>query len=104
MNGHIIGPILRIQNPTRLHYDPVKTPFFAHAERHSNAVLPHLHQRLECDSSSAASFASGGGGSGGECRGGEGAYSGDVKPNLVVGAAERASSLSSDVIIMDVGV
>ncbi|KAF3435020.1 hypothetical protein FNV43_RR22107 [Rhamnella rubrinervis] len=67
--------------------------------------------RLQCFSSSAASFASGGGdgGFGGESGGGDGGggdqsgSDGNAKSKLVVDAGDEASALSSDVIILDVG-
>lgn len=73
--------------------------------------MPLVRLRLECVSSSAASFGttSGGGGGGGEFGGGGGgggSNGGDAESNSVAEAvgAEEAPVLSPDVIILDVGV
>jgi len=71
--------------------------------------VPLVRLRLECVSSSAASFGttSGGGGGGGEFGGGGGGSNGgDAESNSVAEAvgAEEAPVLSPDVIILDVGV
>ena len=76
--------------------------------------VPLVRLRLECVSSSAASFGttSGGGGGGGEFGGGGGggggggSNGGDAESNSVaeVVGAEEAPVLSPDVIILDVGV
>lgn len=71
--------------------------------------MPLVRLRLECVSSSAASFGttSGGGGGGGEFGGGGGGSNGgDAESNSVAEAvgAEEAPVLSPDVIILDVGV
>ena len=75
------------------------------------AGVPLVRLRLECVSSSAASFGttSGGGGGGGEFGGGGGgggSNGGDAESNSVAEAvgAEEAPVLSPDVIILDVGV
>jgi len=73
------------------------------------AGVPLVRLRLECVSSSAASFGttSGGGGGGGEFGGGGGGSNGgDAESNSVAEAvgAEEAPVLSPDVIILDVGV
>lgn len=70
--------------------------------------------RLACVSNSAASFASfgggfpgndgGSGGSGGRGGGGGRSEDGKTTPNAVAGGVDDASVLSSDVIILDVGV
>lgn len=74
-------------------------------------VLRPVQRRFECVSSSAASFSSGGGASGGSDGnsggggGGDGSSdAGEAKPNSVAGGADDVSALSSDVIILDVGV
>ncbi|XP_022763693.1 copper-transporting ATPase PAA1, chloroplastic isoform X3 [Durio zibethinus] len=76
----------------------------------ANSVPKRLHRRLECVASSTASFKTGGGGvfgggdgSGGGGGGGEGTGGGDSKAKLGAGGADQLSSLSSDVIILDVG-
>lgn len=74
--------------------------------------LRPARSRLECVSSSAASFASGGGGlrgndgssGGGWGRGDGAAEGGEAKPAAVAGGADDVSALASDVIILDVGV
>lgn len=82
------------------------------------AAQASLQCRFRCVSSSAASFASGGGsggfggesGGGGGCSGNgggggqSGSDGGDAKSKLAAGAGGEASALSSDVIILDVGV
>lgn len=64
--------------------------------------------RLGCVSNSAASFASGGGGVGGGVYsgggGGGGGDGGEVKANPIVLGTDDVSAVSSDVIILDVGV
>ncbi|KAL9388027.1 hypothetical protein Peur_021151 [Populus x canadensis] len=74
------------------------------------AGVPLVRLRLECVSSSAASFGttSGGGGGGGEFGGGGGgggSNGGDAESNSVAEAvgAEEASVLAQDVIVLDVG-
>lgn len=73
------------------------------------AAEASLRRRLQCvSSSSAASLASGGGNGdfGGDSGGGDGGGSdgGNAKSKLVAGAGDEASALSSEVIILDVGV
>lgn len=67
-----------------------------------------VRYRLACVSNSAASFASGGGaGHGGVYGGGGGGGGGDggeVKANRIVAGVDDVSAVSSDVIILDVGV
>ncbi|XP_076902012.1 copper-transporting ATPase PAA1, chloroplastic-like [Bidens hawaiensis] len=70
--------------------------------------LPRVGFRLACVSSSAASFASGGGGYGGGAfgtggRGGGGDGGGEVKVNPIAVGPDDASAVSADVIILDVG-
>lgn len=69
---------------------------------------PHIRCRLECMSSSAASFGAGGGSAGGDVGGGDGGNGGsdggDSKSKLGGRGGEELSALSSDVIILDVGV
>ena len=69
-------------------------------------MVPRVRTRLQCAGSSAASFASGGGGIGGGGSGGGGGGGGGEggEPKAVPLGAEDASSASSDVIILDVGV
>ncbi|KAK6282294.1 hypothetical protein POUND7_016119 [Theobroma cacao] len=72
------------------------------------SVPRRLPRRFECVASSTASFGSGGGGvfGGGDGSGGgggEGTGGGDSKAKLGAGGANELSSLSSDVIILDVG-
>lgn len=80
-----------------------------------SVVLRPLHRRSGCASVSASSFASGGGafggGDGNNASGGGGggggdgaAEGGEAKPNAVSGEANDVSALSSDVIVLDVGV
>jgi Cu2+-exporting ATPase len=81
--------------------------------RNFHALLSRNSCRTRCVSSSAASFGSSvGGGNGGAGvgsgggggGGGSGGESGDVRINLVGDAAQELSSLSPDVIILDVSV
>ncbi|CAN1813148.1 Copper-transporting ATPase PAA1, chloroplastic [Linum perenne] len=75
------------------------------------STQPLLRYHLECVPNSAASFGTsggGGGGGGGEDSdagdgGGGGWGGGDVKSNLVADGVEEGSSMSSDVIILNVG-
>ncbi|CAN1324756.1 Copper-transporting ATPase PAA1, chloroplastic [Linum perenne] len=73
------------------------------------SAQPLLRYHLECVPNSAASFCtSGGGGGGGEDSdagdgGGGGWGGGDVKSNLVADGVEEGSSMSSDVILLNVG-
>lgn len=79
-----------------------------------SAVLRPFQRRSGCVPVSASSFASGGGafgggdgnnGSDGGGGGGDGAAEGgEAKPNAVSGEASDVSALSSDVIVLDVGV
>ncbi|KAG2705097.1 hypothetical protein I3760_05G036400 [Carya illinoinensis] len=76
----------------------------------ASAAVPLVRSRPECVSSSASSFASGGGNGGtfgGENGGGgggeNGSDGGDAKSNLVSGGSEEVLALSTDVIILDVG-
>ncbi|XP_042978219.1 copper-transporting ATPase PAA1, chloroplastic-like isoform X3 [Carya illinoinensis] len=76
----------------------------------ASVAVPLVRSRPECVSSSASSFASGGGNGGtfgGENGGGgggeNGSDGGDAKSNLVSGGSEEVLALSTDVIILDVG-
>ena len=97
-------------NYQHYHHNPFAS---ASSLRSLYAALPPIRRHLECVASSAASYASsgGGGGFGGESSGGggggggeSGSDGGDAKGNLVVGGAQEVSALSSDVIVLDVGV
>ncbi|KAH7575623.1 hypothetical protein JRO89_XS02G0166700 [Xanthoceras sorbifolium] len=71
---------------------------------------PHIRRRVQCLSSSAASFGTGGGstggnfgGNGGGGGGGGGPDGGDSKSKLGGGGVEGVSAWSPDVIVLDVG-
>ncbi|KAG6782021.1 hypothetical protein POTOM_011408 [Populus tomentosa] len=80
----------------------------SHSLKGLRAGVPLVRLRLECVSSSAASFGTTSGGGGGEFGGGGGgggSNGGDAESNSVAEAvgAEEAPELSPDVIILDVG-
>ena len=71
------------------------------------AALPPIQCRVQCVSSSAASFGGGNGGAGGDSGGGGGGNSGesgDANPKLAGEGAEEHLALNADVVILDVSV
>lgn len=97
--------------PSSYGFQRPNSPFSSSSLRSLCLVDPAGRFRLGCVGSSAASFASGGGnggfggesgGSGGDGEGGSGG--GDAKSKVVAAGCDEISAVSTDVIVLDVGV
>ncbi|BBN70211.1 Copper-transporting ATPase PAA1, chloroplastic [Prunus dulcis] len=96
--------------PSSYGFQRPNSPFSSSSLRSLCLVDPAGRCRLGCVGSSAASFASGGGnggfggesgGSGGDGEGGSGG--GDAKSKVVAAGCDEISTVSTDVIVLDVG-